>query len=413
MKRSLPFVMLQTSNIASGVGNGIVMIAVPWLVLDLTGSPAAAGLLGALVMLPGIVVSPFIGTMIDRIGRRKVSIYADVLSAVSVLLFVLVDRVGELTYIWVVLLAVLGAVFDPAGHTARKALIPNAAAASSISLETANSRHEGLFAVGWAIGPAIGAALIKLVGPVDAMLATSFLFFVASISVMLMRIVDSASETRDQNMPHENFWQATVAGFRALHADRALFSLTIIFMFTSAVYMPIEMVILPVHFERLGDAGGLGATMTALASGMVLGAFSFGAIARRFSRFAILGGVMIGVAFAVMPMVWLPPTFVFVIAGFLMGAIWGPFNPLWNTLIQSRVPTEMQGRVYGVQMSALYAAPPIGQVVVGLAVESFGLQQTFAVCAALFIAVALLTLSLPALRDLSHTPLRQATIHQT
>ena len=402
MKRSLPFVMLQTSNITSGVGNGIVMIAVPWLVLDLTGSPAAAGLLGALVMLPGIVVSPFIGTMIDRIGRRKVSIYADVLSAVSVLLFVLVDRVGELTYIWVVLLAVLGAVFDPAGHTARKALIPNAAAASSISLETANSRHEGLFAVGWAIGPAIGAALIKLVGPVDAMLATSFLFFVASVSVMLMRIVDSASETRDQNMPHENFWQATVAGFRALHADRALFSLTIIFMFTSAVYMPIEMVILPVHFERLGDAGGLGATMTALASGMVLGAFSFGAIARRFSRFAILGGVMIGVAFAVMPMVWLPPTFVFVIAGFLMGAIWGPFNPLWNTLIQSRVPTEMQGRVYGVQMSALYAAPPIGQVVVGLAVESFGLQQTFAVCAALFIVVALLTLSLPALRDLSH-----------
>ena len=395
--------MLQTSNIASGVGNGIVMIAVPWLVLDLTGSPAAAGLLGALVMLPGIVVSPFIGTMIDRIGRRKVSIYADVLSAVSVLLFVLVDRVGELTYIWVVLLAVLGAVFDPAGHTARKALIPNAAAASSISLETANSRHEGLFAVGWAIGPAIGAALIKLVGPVDAMLATSFLFFVASISVMLMRIVDSASETRDQNMPHENFWQATVAGFRALHADRALFSLTIIFMFTSAVYMPIEMVILPVHFERLGDAGGLGATMTALASGMVLGAFSFGAIARRFSRFTILSGVMIGVAFAVMPMVWLPPTFVFVIAGFLMGAIWGPFNPLWNTLIQSRVPTEMQGRVYGVQMSALYAAPPIGQVVVGLAVEGFGLQQTFAVCAALFIAVALLTLSLPALRDLSRT----------
>ena len=115
MKRSLPFVMLQTSNIASGVGNGIVMIAVPWLVLDLTGSPAAAGLLGALVMLPGIVVSPFIGTMIDRIGRRKVSIYADVLSAVSVLLFVLVDRVGELTYIWVVLLAVLEQCSTPRG----------------------------------------------------------------------------------------------------------------------------------------------------------------------------------------------------------------------------------------------------------------------------------------------------------
>ena len=180
-------------------------------------------------------------------------------------------------------------------------------------------------------------------------------------------------------------------------------------MFTSAVYMPIEMVILPVHFERLGNAGGLGATMTALASGMVLGAFSYGAIARRFSRYAILCGVMIGVAVAVVPMVWLPPTFVFVGAGFLMGAIWGPFNPLWNTLIQSRVPAEMQGRVYGVQMSALYAAPPIGQVVVGLAVEGFGLQQTFSVIAALFVAVALLTLSLPALRDLSHDSAQTTT----
>ena len=376
------------------------MIAVPWLVLELTNSPSAAGLLGALVMLPGIIVSPFVGTMIDRIGRRKVSIYADILSAVSVLLFVLVDRVGSLSYSWVVVLAVLGAVFDPAGHTARKALIPNAAMASAIKLETANSRHEGLFAVGWAIGPAIGAALIKFVGPVDAMLTTSFLFFVASASVMLMKVDESAQVSKDNNPHQENFWQSTIAGFHALHADRGLFSLTIIFMFTSAVYMPIEMVILPVHFERLGNAGGLGATMTALASGMVLGAFSFGFIARRLSRYAILRGVMVGVAFAVMPMIWLPPTALFIFAGFLMGMIWGPFNPLWNTLIQIRVPTEMQGRVYGVQMSALYAAPPIGQLVVGLAVDGFGLQQTFVCCAALFIVVAVLTVSLPALRDL-------------
>lgn len=84
-----------------------------------------------------------------------------------------------------------------------------------------------------------------------------------------------------------------------------------------------------------------------------------------------------------------------------MGMIWGPFNPLWNTLIQTRVPTEMQGRVYGVQMSALYAAPPIGQIVVGLAVERFGLQQTFVVLASLFVVVALLTISLMSLRDLS------------
>jgi len=401
LRRLIPFGLLQVSNIASGFGNGIVMIAIPWLVLDRTGSAAAAGLLGALVSLPGIVVSPFVGALIDRVGRRKVSIYADVLSAVSVLLFVVVDRVSSLTYTWIAALAVLGAVFDPAGHTARKALIPDAAGASSINLESANSRHEGLFAVGWAIGPSVGAVLIKFVGPVDALFATSFLFVVASVSVMLMRVHDAGQQSRDADSHAETFWQSTVVGFRVLHADRALFSLTLIFMFTSAVYMPIEMVLLPVHFERLGNAGGLGATMTGLAAGMMIGAFSYGLIARRFSRFTILRGVMIGVAVAAIPMAALPPTPVFIVIGFSMGMLWGPFNPLWNTLIQNRVPAEMQGRVYGVQMSALYAAPPLGQLVVGLAVEQFGLQQTFVVIAALFVAVALLTVSLRSLRDLN------------
>jgi hypothetical protein len=51
-------------------------------------------------------------------------------------------------------------------------------------------------------------------------------------------------------------------------------------------------------------------------------------------------------------------------------------------------------------------------VIVGLAVEGFGLQQTFAVIAVLFVVVALLTISLPALRDLSHNTLKQAVTHK-
>ncbi len=395
------FGLLQVSNIASGVGNGIVMIAVPWLVLNRTGSPAAAGLLGALVSLPGIFVSPFVGVLIDRVGRRTISIFADIFSAISVLLFVVVDRVGSLTYLWIVVLAVLGAVFDPAGYTARKSLIPDVAKASAIKIETANSRHEGLFAVGWAIGPALGALLIKWTGPVNAMFVTSLLFAVASLSVMAMTVSDEGQRSRSQESRDESFWHSITSGFRALRADRALFVLTFIFMFTSAAYMPIETVILPVHFERLGDAGGLGATMFALALGMMSGAFSYGMIARRFSRYAILRGIMIAVAITAVPMALLPPTPVFVAVGFLMGLGWGPFNPLWNTLVQRRVQADMQGRVYGVQMSLLYAGPPIGQIIVGVSVEHVGLQPTFIFVAGLFSVVALLVISLLVLRDLS------------
>ncbi|MFM8508273.1 MAG: MFS transporter, partial [Actinomycetota bacterium] len=58
------FARLQVANLSSGVANGVVMITVPWLVLERTGSPARAGLLAALVSLPGIFVSPVVGGLI-------------------------------------------------------------------------------------------------------------------------------------------------------------------------------------------------------------------------------------------------------------------------------------------------------------------------------------------------------------
>jgi MFS family permease len=63
-KAAFPF--LQVTNAASGISNGVVMITIPWLVLDLTGSAAKAGLLAALSSIPGIFVSPIVGGLIDR-----------------------------------------------------------------------------------------------------------------------------------------------------------------------------------------------------------------------------------------------------------------------------------------------------------------------------------------------------------
>ena len=157
-KAAFPF--LQVTNAASGISNGVVMITIPWLVLDLTGSAAKAGLLAALSSIPGIFVSPIVGGLIDRFGRRAISMFSDMMSMISVLLFLLINWVGDLTYMWILVIAVLGACFDPAGYTARKALIPNAATSSGVDVDSANGRHEGIFAIGWMVGPALGAACI-------------------------------------------------------------------------------------------------------------------------------------------------------------------------------------------------------------------------------------------------------------
>jgi MFS family permease len=401
MKNKRAFGLLQVTNAVSGISNGVVMITVPWIVLELTGSAAKAGLLAALSSLPGIVVSPVVGGLIDRFGRRAISMFSDVMSMVSVLMFLVVNAIGDLTYTWILVIAVLGACFDPAGYTARKALIPNAATASGIEIDSANGRHEGIFAIGWMVGPAIGSACIKWSGPMLGFAVTGAMFAVAAIAVSLMRVDDEHGKTVAHHEDgHEPFFSSLRVGFHALTRDKPLFALAIGFMFLSGLYMPIDTVIFPTYFESINDATGLGALFASLAAGMVIGAFAYGRLAARFSASALLRMIMVVSTVALFPMVVLPPTWLFVVLGFFAGLSWGPFNPLWNSIVQKRVQPELQGRVYGLQMSLLYAAPPLGQLIVGACVDHFGLQPTFVVVMAIFGVVGLTFAATPILRKL-------------
>jgi MFS family permease len=390
------FARLQVANLSSGVANGVVLITVPWLVLERTGSPARAGLLAALVSLPGIFVSPVVGGLIDRVGRRAISALSDLLSCLSVLLFVIGEVVTELTFMWIALFAVLGAVFDPAGYTARKSLIPNAAQSSGMSVEKANGRHEGFFAIGWMLGPAIGAWCIEAGGPTLAFAVTSGMFLLAALAVRSMRV----REQRGEHGEHENFAQSLRGGWRLLRADRPLLIFTFGLTFMSGLYMPIDTVIWPTHFESIDNATGLGAVMSAVALGVVIGAFAYGRLAQRFSTPPLLRIIVVMSTAALLPMAFLPSTLVFALLAFATGLAWGPFNPLWNTVVQRRIDPASQGRIYGLQMSLIYAAPPLGQLLVGWGIEAIGLRATFSVVLALFALTAAMIASLRSLSKL-------------
>lgn len=400
MKSRAAFPLLQLANVVSGVSNGVVMITVPWIVLEKTGSAGRAGLLAALVSIPGIVVSPIVGGLIDRLGRRLVSVASDVMSLVSVLLFVLVNAVGDLTYWWIVAIAILGAVFDPAGYTARKSLIPNAATASGVSVDAANGRHEGLFAIGWMVGPAIGAACIEWSGPMASFIVTAVFFAIAAVAVSNMKVNDEHGKSvAHEDDGHEPFFSSLRGGFRVIAGDRALLGLTITFVILSGLYMPIDTVIFPAHFESIDDPSGLGLLLASLALGMVIGSFSYGRLSARFTSSQMLRTIVVVSTCSLFPMVALPSKWVFGILGLISGLSWGPFNPLWNTVVQKRVEPNLQGRVYGIQMSVLSAAPPLGQLIVGASVDGFGLQPTFLVVMIVFVVAAI---SISSSRTLRH-----------
>lgn len=392
--------LLQISNFTSGLGNSIVVITIPWLILERTDSPAFAGLVVAISALPGLLISPIGGWMVDHLGRRKVSIGADLLSSLSVIAFPIVSMTIGLSSPTILIIALIGAIFDPAGYTARRTLLVDVAESSGVEQDRLNGIHDGFLGVAWIVGPAVGAWLITAVGSVNSFWVASGLFLVAALSIALLRVSDLGKMAREEAQSSSGDSERSFTiGMRTLWRDRLLRTMTIAVLIIAAVYLPTESVLLPTYFEANDDPSGLGLVISALAAGAALSAFGYGWLSARFERRALVRTILVGVAASIIPMAFLPALPILILAGFFLGFSWGPFNPLISTLIQERVPAHQQGRVFGAQTAVFYAAPPLGMVASGLSVERFGIAPTYAVLAFILSATALLTLLAKSLRE--------------
>jgi len=397
MKRNYKVFLLQFSNFTSGLANSIVMITIPWLILERTDSPAFAGLVVAISALPGLIISPIGGWLIDHVGRRAVSISADILSSLSVIAFPLFASLFGLTNLAILLIAFFGAIFDPAGYTARRTLLSDVARDTKSDLDRLNGIHEGFLGVSWIAGPAVGAWLIASVGAINSFWVSAVLFILAALSIALLRVSHVNESTNETSEIKSD--RGLRVGFVTLWQDKLLRTITIAILVIAAVYLPTESVVLPTYFENLGNPTGLGLVISALAGGSAIGAFGYGWITKRVSRRAIARFTLIGSAIAIIPMAALPPLPILIGSGFLLGLAWGPFTPLMSTLIQQRVPADQHGRVFGVQTAVFYAAPPLGMVISGLAVERFGVSATYVGLALILSSTALLTLLTKSLRE--------------
>ena len=376
------------------------MITIPWLILEETGSPAFAGLVAAVSALPGLLISPIGGWLVDHIGRRTVSIGADLLSAVAVVAFPIVALTSGLNSATIFVIAVIGAVFDPAGYTARKTLLADVAKASDIELDRLNGVHEGFMGVAWVFGPAVGASLISTVGAVNSFWIAGGLFIFAALTIAFLRVGNLGKDARDlAEEMGEKTNRSIRVGFLVLWKDKLLRTLTISILIIAAVYLPTETVVLSTYFEDLGQPASLGIVISALAAGYAVGSFGYGWISARLKRKNLVRTTFIGVALSIVPMAFLPPLPILAVAGFFLGLFWGPFTPLISTLIQQRVPADQQGRVFGVQTAVFYAAPPLGMVLAGLSVESFGVRTTYLVLAAILSVTTIFALLTKSLRS--------------
>jgi MFS family permease len=400
-----PLLFVEAATLMSGMGNGIALIALPWIVLELTGEATAAGIVATAAALPLVISSVFSGTVVDLLGRRATSMASDLASALTVAAIPTLSMTVGLSVPAVAALAALGAVFDPAGVTARESMLPDAALRAGLPLHRANGLHEAVWGIAYLVGPGVGGLLIGLVGATTTLWATAGGFLIAIVLIAAARVPASGKPVGDDRPA--GLLRGTLDGLRFFWSDRLLRVLGLTSAVIVALYLPIEGVLLPTWFQQQGAPRQLGAVVMALGAGGVVGSLLYGQWGSRVGRRGLYLAAIIGTAGALVAMATLPATPLLIGAAAAMAIAYAPIQPLMSLAVQTRTPPGLRGRVIGVLVAAEFAAGPVGYLTAGPAVDRFGIGPVFLVLAVAVLVVALGTVLLPSLRlldDLPDTP---------
>lgn len=392
----VPFLALESATLLSGIGNGVAAIALPWLTLQLTDDPAAAGLVVAAGALPALAASLGSGVIIDRLGRQRTSVGSDVFSAVSAALIPLFGLLNILTFPLLMFASVLGAVFDPVGVTAREAMLPDVARRAKLELERVNGVHEAIWGLAWLVGPGIAGVLIGWVG------ATMSFFAMAAGFVVSAALVGAVCMPTPPTREGDAHWLAdAIEGWKCLLRSAPIRSTAVLSTVAFTLAYSVVGVVLPVVYERQDRPEALGVLFMAYSGAGVIGALAYGALGSRVPRrpaFVVgLGATaLLPVAYVFSP-TYLVQLVVMAVAGLLAAAV----NPIVNVVLQERVSDEMRGRALSALFALAYAAYPVGYAAAGFTIKAFGETATFAWMGVATVAAALWAMFTSALADMA------------
>lgn len=366
-------------------GTRISAIALPWFVLVSTGSAAQTGLVAFCEMAPYVLVKAFTGPLVDRAGPRRISWTTDTVSAAAAATVPVLHAAGLLSFwLLLILVAVIGAARGP-GDLAKEVMIPEAADRAGVRLERATGLSGVTERLAWTVGPAVGGSLVALAGPLAGVSVSAVCFALGSviIGLLLPRGMGGTAEhppagdgtdgDAETNAP--GYWRRFGAGFAFLRRDPLLLAIAVMVGITNLLDAAFMAVLLPVWAKESGNGpGAIGMTGTAGGVAAVAGSLIAAAVAHRmrrrvvfFTGFLLAGAPRFLVLAADAPL-WAVLA-VFTVGGFGAGFL----NPILAAISFERVPRRLLGRVQALVDSLAWAGIPLGGLLAGAAVASFGL----------------------------------------
>jgi MFS family permease len=374
--------LLFTANAISLIGNQLTLIAIPWFVLETTGSPVLTGLTAFFNIVPIVIAGFFGGTIVDRLGYKRMSITADIASGLTVILVPILFGLGLLPFWMLLVLVFLSALLDAPGSTARAALVPELAEAAGMPLERAGSLLQVVERASRLIGAPLSGLLVAVMGAQNVLWLDGATFAISAVMIaLLIPASQVAAPTKKQRYTAE-----LAEGLRFLRQDRVLLIIVVTVMMTNFLDAAKGSVILPVYANEVyGSAVALGLMFGLSGGGAVVGALIYGAIGHKYSRRWVFVGAFIAVSLPIFVLAALPPLPVVLLAQLISGIAAGPINPVLSTVEYERIPANMRGRVFGTITAGAWMAMPLGVLLGGYAVEIAGLVPALLVVGGLYL----------------------------
>jgi len=366
----------------SQTGSWMQRTAQDWLVLQLTHSPFALGLVTALQFLPVLLLSLIGGVITDRWPKHRLVTITQVAALLQAAVFAALVASGAIQLWHVYVLATIQGIITAIDNPVRQSFVVELVGREH--LINAVALNSMLFNGSRIIGPALAGIMIasasSTLNGISLVLAVNAISFVAVLVGLLMMRPSEFS-----NVPPVvagKMGQRLVEGLVYVwHTPSVLLVMIVVaaigtFGYNFSVVLPLLS-----GFVLHTDAAGFGALSAFLGFGSVVGA-----IATAYMRQVTVGRLMLGsTAFAILLGAVAISTN-YAISGALLIALGFAgilFSTSANTLLQLNVPDELRGRVMSLYMLLFAGSTPIGGLLIGTLSNIIGVSETLLVCAVL------------------------------
>ena len=380
-------------NLMSNTGTWIQRVAQDWLVLDLTHSPQALGIVTSLQFGPAILFSLHGGSLADRFDKRRWIIATNAIAALCAIAIGVLVQSGDITihlvYLIATVLGVASAIQAPIWQTFVHDLVGKADLSNAIALNATN------FNIGRLIGPALSGYLISLFGT-----GPSFLLNGATYAASIFALATMRTEELFDDVPESKPAAAGVrAGLSYLKTRRDILVVLVLIGFSGTFGLNYQMFMALMSRNVFNiEADSFGLLGSAMAVGSVSGALF---VAQR--RHAPTARFVQGLVFAfgvVTALAGLAPTY----GAYALALPFCGFAALTmlasaNAYVQGVADPAYRGRVMGVYMLVFIGGTPIGSMSLGWFAEHVSVRLAIVGCGSIVAIVALLTTIIPLARN--------------